>query len=75
MAQMKAYIMPMKKITLICNLVHLPKEFQNWVVCGIYKGGSNLGMVGGGHTGQCRSNYGIPHLLREKMSLGFVRHR
>ena len=32
MAQMKAYSMPMKKITLICNLVHLPKEFQNWVV-------------------------------------------
>ena len=37
MAQMKAYIMPMKKITLICNLVHLPKEFQNWVVCFWYQ--------------------------------------
>ena len=32
MAQMKAYSMPMKKITLISRLVHLPKEFQNCVV-------------------------------------------
>ena len=32
MAQMKAYILPMKKITLISRLVHLPKEIQNWVV-------------------------------------------
>ena len=38
MAQMKAYIMPMKKITLISGLVHLPKECQNWMVCNMTDG-------------------------------------
>ena len=33
MAQMKAHIMPMKKIRLIVLFIHLLKEFQNFVLC------------------------------------------
>ena len=72
MAQMKAYIMPMKKITLICNLVHLPKEFQNWVVCQIMERLSNsclkikVGMYANGEP-----KYEMQHLSNCKaVSLG-----